>query len=376
MLVESRSGSSFSFEMSVTHSASISIVLSSFRKLIEKKSAERIIIFIDPVVLSQNSSLLDLEYSKPNVCLIPVSVHEKTKTWDVTAEILKVMHESGVGRRNQLICAVGGGALMDVVSFAASIFRRGISVVKVPTTLLGMVDAAIGIKTGVNFLGQRNRVGSYHFDFDVIIDVDFLRGLSNGLVRQGLGEILKIATIKGPQLFQRLKENSTYLENSEFYQSNDGVNVIIDSIFLMLEELHENPRETNLRRCVDFGHSFTPLAEMASVATFGSRAIPHGYAVAYDCLLTSMISRQRRLLNTDEFNQIFDLYQQYDFDFANPLFGNNELLWASLLEFTKHRGGSQNLPVPIAIGKYDFLQDITFEEIEYNNTNLRKMLKI
>ena len=70
------------------------------------------------------------------------------------------MEMQGIGRRNDNIIAVGGGALLDVVAFAASIFRRGINVVKVPTTLLGIVDASIGIKTGINFLGQRNRIGS------------------------------------------------------------------------------------------------------------------------------------------------------------------------------------------------------------------------
>ena len=75
---------------------------------------------------------------------------------------------------------------------AASIFRRGIHVVKVPTTLLGIVDAAIGIKTGINYLGQRNRLGSYHFDYSVIADPKLMYGLHKNLVRQGLGETLKL----------------------------------------------------------------------------------------------------------------------------------------------------------------------------------------
>jgi 2-epi-5-epi-valiolone synthase len=281
------------------------------------------------------------------------------------------MEDKGIGRRRELVCAIGGGALMDTVSFAASIFRRGISVTKIPTTLLGIVDASIGIKTGVNFSGQRNRIGSYHFDFNVLIDPNLMEGISNGMIRQGLGEIFKIATIKGKKLFKCLKENISNLEDTEFYKTSAGINIMSDAIELMLEELHLNPRETDLKRCVDFGHSFCPLVEMESLKRIGSRSIPHGYAVAYDCVLTTALSRNRQLINDDNYTAILELYRPFNFDFGNELYRDNNLLWASFLELTKHRGFNQNLPVPTEIGSYTFLQDVSFDELNIANELIR-----
>ena len=149
--------------------------------------------------------------------------------------ILDVIESQGTGRKDTLLAAVGGGALLDIVSFAASVFRRGISVIKVPTTLLGIVDASIGIKTGINFSGQRNRLGSYHLDYSVIVDPMLLKGLTPFLLRQGLGEIFKIAIIS-LVLFNLLSDNINRLVTF-FYQSPEGITVLSQSIQLMLEEL-------------------------------------------------------------------------------------------------------------------------------------------
>lgn len=352
-----------SFEMGMVYSARSIIEFGNFIEYLNGIKTVKKLIFVDPVVLVKQPALLKLETKDPSVILVPTNVHEGSKNLESAIEILRVMEENGIGRRNELVCALGGGALMDTVSFAASIFRRGISVTKIPTTLLGIVDAAIGIKTGVNFSGQRNRLGSYHFDFNVLIDPDLLEGLSRGMLRQGLGEIFKISVIKGKKLFRSLRDNIQNLEDTEFYKSSAGINIMSDAIELMLEELHSNPRETDLMRCVDFGHSFCPLVEMESLKRKGSRTIPHGYAVAYDCVLTTALSRNRNLIGQDDFNDILQLYSAFDFDFTNELYGEHNLLWASFLELTKHRGFNQNLPIPTEIGSYTFLQDVNFDEL-------------
>ena len=356
-----------SFEMDMTYTAKSNIVFGNFIDFIKNFDVSNKLIFVDPVVLVKQHDLLNLEFIDQSITLVPTNIHEGSKNLDSTIEILRVMEDKGIGRRSELVCVIGGGALMDTVSFAASIFRRGISVAKIPTTLLGIVDAAIGIKTGVNFSGQRNRLGSYHFDFDVLIDPNLMDGISKGMIRQGLGEIFKIATIKGKKLFKSLKENISNLEDIEFYKTSSGKDIMSAAIELMLEELHSNPRETDLKRCVDFGHSFCPLVEMESLNRIGSRTIPHGYAVAYDCVLTTALSRNRQLINDYNYKAILELYRPFEFDFANELYRENNLLWASFLELTKHRGYNQNLPIPTEIGSYTFLQDVSFDELKIAN---------
>jgi 3-dehydroquinate synthetase len=349
--------------MEVSATREITIQFDCIYKFLEKHSASRKIVFIDPLVLSINDRFIDLELCCSHFSLIPTNIQEFNKDLESLCSILKVFESQGIGRRDCLICAIGGGALLDTISFAASIYRRGIHIVKVPTTLLGIVDASIGIKTGVNFLGQRNRVGTYHFDYDVLIDPALLRGLSKGLLRQGLGEIFKIAVIKSRSLFELLETHVSRLEELSFYSSIEGESILRTSILLMLDELHENPKETNLQRCVDFGHSFSPLIEMISISTQTAKAIPHGYAVAFDCLFSSTLSYCRGMLPQSEYFRIHSLYTNFDFDLKNPLFFDVNLIWSSLVEITKHRNGQQNLPLPISIGEHRFVQDVSYEEL-------------
>ena len=363
MLNSELSTGSFSFQMGVAYTHTISISLVDLSSHLFSISEKKVLIFIDPVVLSHQDHLLALISELDDCHLVPTTLHEQCKDFDSLTAILNIMESQGIGRRDDHIIAVGGGALLDVVAFAASIFRRGINVVKVPTTLLGIVDASIGIKTGINFLGQRNRIGSYHFNYDVLIDPSMLTGLHPNQVRHGLGELFKIAIIKSRSLFYKLSLHKSQLEDVDFFSTESGLSIIAESVQLMLEELHDNPREENLMRAVDFGHSFSPLVEMESLKNPSYRSLPHGFAVAYDCALTTTISYLRGILPPEDYSNIINLFFSFDFDFSNCIYEDHNLLWSSFLEMVRHRGGSQNLPIPISIGAYTFIQDLSYSEL-------------
>ena len=364
MLISPSTSDNIHFKMGVTYEKFIYIDFQDIFSFLKESGEVKKIVFIDPVVLSTHDLFLNIERLDAKLILVPTNLHEASKDLDSLKSILDVLETHGVGRRGDIVCAVGGGALLDTVAFAASIYRRGISVVKVPTTLLGVVDASIGIKTGINYLGQRNRLGTYHFDYKVIIDPNLMKGIRRGLIRQGLGEIFKICVIKSKELFDYVNLYKDQLEDIEFYAKKEGKHILVSSIQLMLEELHDNPREDNLMRCVDYGHSFSPLVEMESLKRTGYRSLPHGYAVAYDCILTATIAMKRGILAQSEYLEILVLFMSFDFDFKNDIYLDHNLLWASFLEMTKHRGGSQNLPVPVSLGSYSFIQDLTFEEMK------------
>jgi 3-dehydroquinate synthetase len=363
------------FKMSVRYQKDIIVEFADFFSYFKDRTDDKKVVFIDPVVLANQSGFFELENHDPNFLLVPTNLYESNKDLDSLKSILEVIEAQGIGRRGDIVCAVGGGALLDTVSFAASVFRRGISVLKVPTTLLGIVDAAIGIKTGINYLGQRNRIGTYHFDYKVVVDPNLMKGLNRKLIRQGLGEIFKIAVIKSSSLFDLLCDSKDHLENVDFYTTAEGLLILQISIQLMLDELHDNPKEDNLKRCVDFGHSFSPLVEMESLKRSGIRSLPHGYSVAYDCMLSSTISHYRGLLNEEDYFRILSLFLSFDFDFANDIYHDHNLLWSSFLEMTKHRGGNQNFPVPICVGSHSFLQDVSFEEMKLCADIFRKQIK-
>ena len=362
------------FTMQVSEKNNIEILFEDISTFILNMSASKKIIFIDPIVLTKKKYFLKLENKDKNLILIPTNIYEKNKNFESLMSILRVLEDQKVGRRNDAIFAVGGGALMDVVSFAASIFRRGVFVYKIPTTLLGIVDASIGIKTGINFQDKRNRVGSYHFEYKVIIDTKMMDGLSKNMLRQGLGEIFKIAIIKSKSLFDILVKYSNSLEDINFYKNNKGSNILKKSIKLMLEELHNNPKEKELKRCVDFGHSFCPLLEMEAIKRSEVKTLPHGFVVIYDCLLTTTISLLRGKIKENEYIKILKLCKKFDFDFNNKIYEDVNLMWMSFMDLVKHRGENQNLPIPISIGRYSFLQDVTYDEIAYANNFLRERL--
>jgi len=354
----------------------VSFTWGSIRECISTKWQDKKIIgFIDSKVYESCDSWQALEQKHENLLLIPTNLVESKKQVDSLLACLERIESSGFSRRDDVLLAIGGGVLMDLVSLAANLYRRGVAVVKVPTTLLGFVDASIGIKTGVNFEGQRNRLGTYYLNYDVIYDQSLLITLNSQLVREGLGEIFKIAIIKSNALFIMLEESADKITDPEFFQTVEGAKIIGLSVQLMLEELHNNPTETNLKRCVDFGHSFSPLVEMQSISLPNMMPIPHGLAVGADCIITSIIAYNRGLLSIDALERINLLGQSIDFLPSHPIFHQDEIMWASLMDMSIHRGGAQNLPVPTSIGAYTFVQDLEFDEMKIAVSAFRENAK-
>jgi 3-dehydroquinate synthetase len=295
--------------------------------------------------------------------IIPVSCSEDKKDLENLMFILGAIERFNLLRRNEPIIAIGGGVLMDMVGFAASIFRRGVPYIKVPTTLLGLIDAGLGAKTSINHFGRRNRLGSYFPPIVTIIDKQFLKTLDKNEMRFAMGEIIKIAVIKDKQLFDTLFQNVQVCLSTNF--ECDAADFIIRrSVNAMMEELVPNLWEKELKRVVDFGHTFSPIPEMESLKDDSVYTLSHGEAVALDVLLSSKISMKRGVLSEIEYGEILDVTHRSGLITTHPYFQDPYMLWDSLLDATRHRNGNQNAPIPIKIGVGSFLQDITLEEIK------------
>ncbi len=364
------------YRMNVTFDETINIEWIPLRLLMQRESSKKAIVFVDPVVLTKQDYLLEYESTFDHFTLVPTNLSEYNKDTESLQSILRVLEDRGTGRRDTLIYAVGGGALIDTVALATALYRRGVHLVKVPTTLLAFVDASIGIKTAVNFLGQRNRIGIYNPRFNVALDPTLLKSLNPDLVRQGLGEIFKIAIIKSRELYELIVANSERVVDTQFYLEPSGRRILDRAIHLMLEELHDNPTETNLRRVVDYGHTFSPLVEMASISRTDSGSLSHGHAVAFDCLLSALISHERGILSGQVYDSIIDLYRALGFSCDLSLLFDSELAWSSLLEMTKHRGGRQSIPVPKDIGESVFIDDLSLPELSAALDKLKAQLTL
>jgi 2-epi-5-epi-valiolone synthase len=174
-----------------------------------------------------------------------LDLDEAGKALPAVCTVADAFDRFGLLRRSEPVLAIGGGVLLDVVGFTASLYRRGIPYVKVPTTLLAMIDAAIGVKTGINYGGAKSRLGTYYLPSGVLIDPTFLRTLDMRQYRSGLAESVKIALVADPLLFDVLEAHSRSLSLGA-PDTQVEADVLDRSVTAMLDELSGNLCEDQL----------------------------------------------------------------------------------------------------------------------------------
>lgn len=304
--------------------------------------------------------------------IISLPISETEKNMESVFAVVRGINEFGISRRHEPIIAIGGGVLMDIVGLAASLYRRSTPYVRVPTTLIGLVDAGVGAKTGVNHSAHKNRLGTYFPARDTLLDRGFLKTVDTRHIVNGLAEILKIALIKDRALFELLERHGTTLITERLQgrtpESNRAATQVIErAITGMLEELEMNLWEHKLERVVDYGHTFSPTVEMLALPE-----LLHGEAVNIDMALTTLISVQRGMITPEERDRIFALMRKLEL----PVYHRTcepSVLVDALADTVRHRDGLQRLPLAIGIGSACFVNDVTPEEMTAAATTLREM---
>jgi 3-dehydroquinate synthetase/predicted NBD/HSP70 family sugar kinase len=281
---------------------------------------------------------------------------ESAKTLPTVQRVVEAFEDFGLLRRSEPVIALGGGALLDVVGFAASIYRRGVPYVRVPTTLLAMIDAAIGVKTGINHNGAKSRLGSYYPATRVLIDPAFLQTLDLRQYRSGLAESAKIALVADPVLFDLLEGAGAALGEGAAEEAVE-LEVIQRSVTAMLGQLAGNLREERLERLVDIGHSFSPAIELRLAPS-----LLHGECVAIDLALTVVLSRARGLLEPAGAERILAVLASLGLALSHPQI-TPELLWAGVLDTCRHRDGLQRIPLLRDVGEAVFVNDVGPDEL-------------
>ena len=322
--------------------------------------SNRRVVVIDQTVCKLYGQQLQAYFDtfKIELKLFVIDATEQNKDWEHTDQILRFFEDVGVLRREAII-VIGGGVLLDLVGFCCSIYRRGIPYVKVPTTLLAIVDASVGVKVAANHFGRRNRIGAYYPPIATLLDKKFIATQDERNIVNGIAEIFKLAVIKDKELFELLEASAEQLITEKFQFGAVPVRVINSAITGMIEELAPNLWERKLDRCVDFGHSFSPIIEMQNMDT-----LQHGEAVVLDCLLSSCLANVRGYIDTETLERIFKTAHSLKLPVFHKDFCKFDLLKKSLSDTIKHRNGNQYLPVPVGIGNYKILNDVTDDDIK------------
>ncbi|MFJ9517219.1 sedoheptulose 7-phosphate cyclase [Kitasatospora sp. NPDC101801] len=317
----------------------------------------RRLVVVDQRVLELHGARLRAYFAArqavPHLLALPGG--ERTKTVATLEQVVREADQVGLARRDPIV-AVGGGVLTDLVGLAASLYRRGTPFVRVPTTLVGMVDAAVGAKTAVNAQGQKNRLGSYHPAADTLLDRSFLSTLSLRHIRNGMAEIVKMAVIDDAVLFDLLDADAEELVTGRL-AGPAGREVMRRAITAMLAHLEPNLWEQDLRRAVDFGHTFGPAVEMAA-----QPGMLHGEAVALDMALCCAIAVDQGLLAEVDARRVLRLLHRTGLPVRHAL-GEPDFLWEALTESTRHRDGRQHVPLPAGIGKCVFADALTAADL-------------
>lgn len=286
---------------------------------------------------------------------IVIKAGDTNKTLDSLAEVWTALSQ-GVATRHSLMINLGGGMVTDLGGFAASTFKRGIDFINIPTTLLAMVDASVGGKTGINFGGLKNEIGVFSDSKFVIINTQFLDTLDHANICSGYAEMLKHGLIS---------DNKHWAELVGFNLAQPDLaqlqRMVAESIKVKERIVTEDPHEHGIRKALNLGHTVGHALE--SFAMKHGRPVLHGYAVAYGMVCELYLSARKTDFPTDKMHQtvrfILDHYGRLPYTCDD---------YPELLELMRHdkknTSGIINFTLLGGIGDIRINQTATKEEIE------------
>jgi 3-dehydroquinate synthetase len=273
------------------------------------------------------------------------------KTLASALRIVEHATRLGLGRGDRIVAA-GGGTVMDIVGFAAALYQGGTPYIRVPTTLVGLVDAGVGFKVGVDAAGRRNLIGGYHPPAACLCDPEFLTTLPAAELRCGLAEMIKMAVIKDRELFELIERR--YGEVTGRCTGPNVTRMILWSIEAMVTDLAANPLEFELRRLPDFGHEFGHLLETAS-----DLRLRHGEAVAIGMALACEIAVETGRLNAADSARVLRLIQAVGLPVYDRCCDPAALRRGLAEHVVPHKNGNLNLTIPTEIGAGGFIESLS-----------------
>ncbi|KAK1506745.1 3-dehydroquinate synthase [Colletotrichum tamarilloi] len=347
--------------------------------------------FLDGVFNKQNSQLADC-YSRWKRCLavmdlnifniygkemkeyfdhynIELKIHktmigEKAKSMETLLSIVDSMTEFGVYRKEPVL-VVGGGLVTDVAGFACAAYRRNTPFIRIPTTVIGLIDASVSIKVAVNYGNYKNRLGAYHAPTHTFLDFTFLRTLPTAQIRNGFAELIKISTCAHLETFDLLDRFCEELIKTGFGRTDGASKEVRDAadrinrngIHEMLKLETPNLHEIMLDRVIAYGHTWSPLHELSPDVP-----LRHGHAISIDMAYSATLAHVLGKLSSDEHRRLLNLFSRAGLSMDHPLF-DEDMLEKATSAILKTRDGKLRAAVPSPLGNCEFLNDISHEDM-------------
>jgi 3-dehydroquinate synthase len=262
-----------------------------FVELINQYDPHQILLIVDENTMQFVERIHQITDYRIDAIQLPAG--EEFKTINTVAGIWSDMTQNNF-RRNGLVINLGGGVITDMGGFAAATFKRGVDFVNIPTTLLGMVDASIGGKTGVDYQDFKNQVGVIKDAVHVFCDIEFLKTLPETELLSGFAEVIKHGLVR---------DKAYWLEcTTGEYKSLDWQKVVLGSVRIKSEIVAKDPLEKGERKLLNFGHTIGHAIE--SFYLESGSPILHGNGVAVGMICESHISFQQGLLSEVELQEV------------------------------------------------------------------------
>ena len=300
--------------------------------------------------------LTSLEQAGFQATLLTIPAGEEQKTLTTFSTILDAAKDEGLERQS-LMLALGGGIVGDMTGFAAACWLRGIAVIQVPTTLLAMVDAAIGGKTGVNHPGGKNLIGAFHQPRLVLIDPDTLQTLPTREFRAGLAEVIKYGVIGDSELFELL-ERSVSFDNPLSISTELLATMLERSAQAKANVVAADEKEGGQRAILNYGHTFGHVVE--TLTGYGTWL--HGEAVAIGMVAVAALAVQRGVMAQTDAERQTRLIQSAGLPSQWPDLDPDCVL-KTLQGDKKVRDGRLRFVLPSSIGVVSIVDDVSHEEI-------------
>lgn len=345
------------FTFDVFHEANL--VLADLVRSISAEKRVKLLAFVDEAVVEMNPGVLIglcryviqhsnlMEFAGEPVVL-PGGESCKNDFQNVE-QCWTAIHRAALDRHS-LVLAIGGGAVLDLVGFAAATAHRGIRLIRLPTTTLSQGDGGVGVKNGVNFFGKKNWVGTFNVPFAVVNDFQFLETLPPRVHRDGLIEAVKVAMIRDAVFFQWLEGHADELAQLHKAAVEEAVQ---RSAELHIEHIATggDPFELGSARPLDFGHWAAHRLEALS-----DFSVSHGEAVAIGMALDITYSMEKHIMSEADGSRALDLIEKLGFPtFSSHLLacepeGKSKIL-TGLEEFREHLGGELTITLVPCIGE-------------------------
>lgn len=329
---------------------------------------DRVFVLVDKTTEKACWPVIANYFSLKKATLITIPDTDTHKTIESLSHVWSSLQKGGATRHSCLI-NLGGGMVTDLGGFAASTFKRGIDFINIPTTLLAMVDASVGGKTGINFGGLKNEVGVFNNAKFVILDTTFLKTLDAQNVRSGYAEMLKHGLISNEAHWAELLRFP--LDKATEPQSLKALqNLVAESVAVKKHIVEVDPHENGIRKALNLGHTVGHALESFAMR-HASSPLLHGYAVAFGIVCELYLSCVKTGFPTDKMRQTVQFIQQH-YGNVNITCDDYDELIELMTHDKKNTAGTINFTLLGGIGDIRINQTATIEQIKESLDFLRE----